>query len=159
MKKYFLVLALSMASLCLFAQAGEWGIGINLGYGSRAELPLVGINFSYGITDEIRVAPSFDGFLRGDGFRAWTLNTNFHYLFPVSPTINLFPVLGATLAGWQTCKEYGGDVNDLIRVGANVGGGMDYLINERFRIGLVLKYSIVSGFDQFVPTINIMYRF
>ena len=145
-------------SLCLFAQAGETAVGLNFGYGSRAALPLAGINFSYGITNEIRITPSFGGFLTNDGFRAWTLNTDFHYLFPVSPIVSLFPVLGATLAGWQVCKACG-DVDDIIGVGANVGGGADFRLNDRFRIGLVLKYSIVSGFDQFVPRINVMYRF
>ena len=158
MKKYFLVLVLSLTSLSLFSQAGEMGVGLNFGYGSRATLPIIGVNFSYGITDEVRVVPSFGGFLRQDGFRAWSLNTDFHYLFNVAPQINVFPTVGLTLAGWQSCKQCG-NVDDITRLGVNIGGGMDYLLNDRWRIGLVLKYSIVSGFDQFVPTINVMYRF
>jgi outer membrane protein X len=173
MKKTFFILALSLVSLGMFAQQeqGEMAIGLRGNFGIDGflrNMPGVGVQFNYGLTEQIRLAPSFDYFFEDHGFSAWMLNADVHYLFNVAPRVNVFPLAGLTLLGTRMSWDDGwGDYDNGngsstytdTHFGVNLGGGVDYLLNDRFTIGLQLKYSLISNFNQFLPSVNVMWRF
>lgn len=166
----FLLLILAV-SLNGFAQKNEKAIGLNLGYGSEIKSVAIGAKFNYGITDQIRVSPSFNYFLEKDGLSAWEVNADVHYLFNVAPKVSVYPLAGLTFTGWTF--DWGGMFEDLegfeieeestsnteTKLGVNLGGGIGYRVTNNIGIGLELKYSVISDFDQFVPTVNLTYKF
>jgi outer membrane protein X len=171
--KKLLVFLLLMAVMSLngFAQKGEKAIGVNLGYGSQIKSLAIGVKFSYGVTDPIRVSPSFNYFIKKDGLSEWEINADVHYLFNVTSQITVYPLAGVTFSGWKfdmggmfgDMGDYGGEVEDasstVTRFGANVGAGIGYNLTDHLSVGLEAKYSIIADFDQFVPTINVAYKF
>jgi outer membrane protein X len=172
MKKVISVFLLTLA-VCLngFAQKGEKAVGLNLGYGSEIKTIAIGAKFNYGITDQIRLSPSFNYFFEKDGLSGWEVNADVHYLFSVAPKISVYPLAGLTFTGWTF--DWGGLFEDLggveiegesnsnteTKLGLNIGGGIGYQLTNTIAIGLELKYSLVSDFDQLVPTINLTYKF
>jgi outer membrane protein X len=157
MKKYFLLLLLSVVSLSIFAQKGEKAIGINLGYGSEVESPAIGVKFNYGLTDLIRISPSFNYFLEKNGLSGWEINADAHYLFSVAPKLTVYPLAGLTFTGWSFGG--GGSSSTETRLGVNIGAGIGYELTDNISLGLELKYSLVSDLDQFVPMVNLTYKF
>lgn len=168
MKKVSLFLLLmTVASLSGLAQKGEKAVGLNLGYGSEIKNVAIGVRFNYGITDPIRLSPSFNYFFKKNGFSAWEINADVHYLFNVAPKISVYPLAGLTFISWtfdwgDSLGEWGRFVSSSVtetRFGVNIGGGIAYQLTDKFDIGLELKYGIVSLYDQFVPGIILTYKF
>jgi outer membrane protein X len=165
MKKVFFVsLFITVLSLSVFAQKGEKAVGLNFGYGSEIKSPAIGVKFNYGITDQIRVSPSFNYFLEKNGLSGWEINADAHYLFNVAPKISVYPLAGLTFTGWTF--DWGGmfegaesSSNTETRLGVNIGAGIGYQLTDNISIGLELKYSVISDFDQIVPMINFTYKF
>lgn len=58
MKKAVLTLAITLTSICAFAQQGEKAIGLNLSYGTEIENLGIVVKGQYGITDAIRAEAS-----------------------------------------------------------------------------------------------------
>ena len=101
MKKLILVAIILMTGVSVAtAQKGAKSVGLNLNYGSEIGTLGMGAKFQYGITDEIRVEPSFNSYLEKSGVRMWDLGVNFHYLFDVKELFNtdepikIYPLLG-----------------------------------------------------------------
>ena len=75
MKKIFMVAIILMVGVgAAMAQKGEKVVGINVNYGSEISNVGFGAKFQYGITDAIRVEPSFDYYLEKDGLGFWDIN-------------------------------------------------------------------------------------
>jgi outer membrane protein X len=167
MKKVFFVsLFMAVLSLSASAQTGEKAVGLNLGYGSEIKSPSIGVKFNYGITDQIRVSPSFNYFLNKNGLSGWEINADAHYLFNVAPKISVYPLAGLTFTGWSYGFEDFEDEDEdesgsstETRLGVNIGAGIGYQLTDNISIGLELKYSVISDFDQIVPMINFTYKF
>ena len=171
MKKTVFSLFVLVMSLSVFAQKGEKAIGLNLGYGSQIKSPSIGVKFNYGITDQIGLSPSFNYYFKKDGTSEWEINVDAHYLFNVAPKVTVYPLAGLTFTSWRF--DWGdlfdglGDYIDnssstsssVTRFGVNLGGGIGYELSNNISIGLELKYCIISDFGQFVPAVNLMYKF
>jgi outer membrane protein X len=140
---------------------GEKAIGVSVGYGSEIESIAIGAKFNYGITDQIRLSPSFNYFLGKDGLSEWEINADVHYLFNIAPKVAIYPLAGLTFVGWRF--DWGGMFegasSTTTRFGANVGAGIGTQLTDNIGIGLEVKYSVVSDLDQFVPSINLTYKF
>ena len=163
MKKIFMSLLISVFALSVCAQKGEKAIGLNVGYGSEIENVSIGAKFNYGLTDQIRLSPSFNYFLKKDGLSAYEFNADVHYLLEVAPKISLYPLAGLNYSSWK----YSADVDFLgislsasdSKLGLNLGGGLGLQLSENMSVGFELKYVIVSDMDQIVPSFNLMFKF
>lgn len=102
MKKIFMAAIILMVGAgAAMAQKGEKAVGVNVNYGSEISNVGFGAKFQYGITDAIRVEPSFDYYLEKDGVGFWDINVNFHYMFDVAENIKVYPLAGL---GYANCK-------------------------------------------------------
>lgn len=146
----------------VFAQKNEKSIGLSLGYGTEIESLGIGAKFNYGLTDQIRLSPSFNYFFKKDNVSGWEINADAHYLFNVAPKFNVYPLLGLTLTNWKLDmgKVFGNDLStSKTRFGLNIGAGVSYKIAYDLSVGAEFKYSAVSDLDQAVFNVNIMYAF
>ena len=168
MRKLFFMLITLVITTSVFAQKDEKSVGLNLLYGSEIKNIGIGAKFNYNVTDPIRVSPSFNYFLKKDGFSMWEINADIHYLFPIAEKLKVYPLTGLAFVG--TKFDYGDlfdgwddfDVDDSstsTNFGINLGGGVSYPLTDKLSIGAELKYSLISDFDQLVLSANVTYKF
>ncbi|KAA6332890.1 hypothetical protein EZS27_018646 [termite gut metagenome] len=181
MKKFLLVMVIGFMSVSVFAQKGETTVGLNLGYGTKIKSFGIGAKVGYGITDQIRLSPSFNYFLEKDGLSQWEINADLHYLFPLSDKVTVYPLAGVTYTNWKwdSTKAWTEDVARLFlkvamddddidlyadtyskgKIGVNLGGGIGFKLTDKLSVGAELKYSSVSDLDQGIFAVNIAYKF
>jgi outer membrane autotransporter barrel domain len=169
MKKLgLLVAAIIISATTVFAQKGEKSVGVNLGYGLDIESVKIGANFKYNFTDEIRVAPSFDYFLKKNNVTMWAVNADANYLFNVAEGIKVYPLAGLALVG----VSFDGFSYDLgpgmsiesdgvsnTELGINLGAGADFRLTEVIDFNVEAKYQIVDNWNQLVLSVGVSYKF
>jgi outer membrane protein X len=182
MKKALLTLCLVLAGTATYAQKfdepepGDWALGLNIPMTWGDDLHLgVQPKVQYYATSQFRIETSFGYYFKaGDnkGNRIdWDLNLNFHYLFPMKDTgLWIYPILGVQMLHRHYTdskafkEEYkadnpGDDMDDHMRVGLNIGAGLQYDIEERLYVNAEVKYTYTNDFDRGNVLIGIGYRF
>ena len=138
-----------------FAQKGIQAAGVHLSYGTEIESFGIGVKYQYNITDNIRLEPSMNYFFENNGVDMFDLNANAHYLFPMASNIRVYPLAGLTFASWDAGKG----VDNITRLGVNLGGGVEFDIADNLMLNFELKYQFVSDLDQAVFNVGIAYMF
>ena len=64
MKKIIIAACMTLLGLVLFCTKGKQAIGGNLSYGTEIESVGIGLKYQYNITDQIRIEPSMNYFLK-----------------------------------------------------------------------------------------------
>lgn len=169
MKKVFLALiVVLLTGVSAFAQEGEKSIGLKLNYGGEIESFGLGANFTYNVTNAIRINPSINYYFKHNHVSLFNVDADFHYLFPFAEGFAAYPLIGITFQNWKAHSYtiYGnewGFINtnskNFTRLGINAGGGLQYDINAEWRAFTELKYSIVNDFDQLVFSLGVAWRF
>ena len=174
-----------VASVCsAMAQKGEKAVGLQLNYGTQIESMGIGAKFQYGITNAIRLEPSFNYFFGKSGGNMFDFNVNAHYLFDVAPKVKVYPLVGIGYAsisggggidisydGGESWEDYGYEYDEdwsdegsssSSRSGnftVNLGAGAEYQLTDRLSINAEVKYQIISNFNQVVVGIGAAYKF
>ncbi|GAP73102.1 hypothetical protein SAMD00024442_6_73 [Candidatus Symbiothrix dinenymphae] len=159
MKKIFLsLLLIAVCGVSVSAQKGEMAVGLNLGYDVDGSAFAVGAKFNYGITDHLRVSPSFNYFL-GD-ISSWEINADVHYLFNVADNFKVYPLVGVTYASMSMSSSEGGVSMSMSmsEIGVNLGAGLGYDLTDRIALGLEAKYRTAFQ-GSIIPAINLIYKF
>ena len=138
-----------------FAQKGIQSAGVHLSYGTEIESFGIGVKYQYNITDNIRLEPSMNYFFENNGVDMFDLNANAPYLFPMASNIRVYPLAGLTFASWDAGKG----VDNITRLGVNLGGGAEFDIADNLMLNFELKYQFVSDLDQAVFNVGIAYMF
>ncbi len=182
MKKFLVVLSLAVLSIgSAFAQKGQMGAGINVGYGSEIKSPAIGAKFQYGILDKLRGEAAFDYFFEKDGISMWSANLNFHYLINITEKFKVYPIVGLNysnakfdfsgMSGDIDIPNIPGfDMSDFIGdsdsgsdskgyFGGNVGAGLQYDLSSKISLNFDAKYTLMKDIDQFVVSIGAVYHF
>ena len=160
MKKLFLTLCVVLVSVGALAQKGEQAVGAHVLYGTDAQDIGCGAKDQYNVTDNIRLEAVGDYYLKTDGFSMFDVNVNGHYLFNLSDKVTVYPLVGINYTSWKQENiiefdneeiedyPYDMDVSNELKdssIGFNIGGGIQYKLSDRIRIGAELKYQTVSG--------------
>lgn len=169
MKKILMLAAILLASVgSAMAQKGEQSAKVHLNFGSTAGNVGLGAEYRYGLTDNIRFAPSLTYYFGGDGM--FDVSANFHYVFHVAPKIDVYPLagLGFDLCRFQSFEAEGSIFDPGIKSTKETnasfkfdfGGGVEYAVTDKISVGLELRYEIITGgFSQFVAGIGAAYKF
>ena len=161
MKKYFITMCIALVGFCAFAQKGEKSVGLNFSYGTPHSNLGIGIKGQYNFTDAIRGELSGDYFLGDDMLNMWDININAHYLFNVAEKIKVYPLVGVTYTNWNVDFDFWGESysESTGRFGANLGGGVQYDINDIFAVDFEAKYQLIGDWNQLVFGIGAVYKF
>lgn len=154
MKKVILVFLLAVMATVGYAQKGQTSAGFTVGYGFDYENVITGLDFRYNVTNEVRLAPSLSYYVKNNGLSAWAIDLNAHYVFPLTDMFAFYPVGGGGLTFWD--HKWGSGAN---RFGLNVGLGGELYATKEITVGLEMKYSIVSDYDQAVLGVRVGYNF
>ena len=159
MKKILMTLCVALITLGASAQKGEQNVGAHVLYGTDAGNIGFGVKYQNNITDAIRLEAVGDYYLKTDGFSMFDVNVNGHYLFPLSDKVTVYPLVGVNYTSWKqesfiSYPKYsddgdieGSDDIDIkdTSIGLNIGGGIQYKLTDKIRIGAELKYQTISG--------------
>ena len=156
MKKLIVMCMLAIISMSAFAQTqqGQSSFGFNLGYGFNENgNALLGLDYRYNLTDEVRLAPSLSYFVKDDGLSAWAIDVNAHYVFKLSDMLGFYPLAGLSLSFWKAGPW------DATRFGANIGLGGEVYATDRISVGLEAKYNIIKDLDAAALAVRVGYDF
>ena len=169
-----MIAAMMLMSMGAFAQeAGKMAVGANAAYGFASNYKTFGLGakFQYCITDDFRAEASGTYFFKKDYTSAWDINLTLHYLIPIKEGFNFYPLLGPTVFGVKVdipdyTISYGDEVYKLeggsgseTRFGVNAGCGIEYFVNETFKINAEAKYQYTKDSDWPVISIGAAYVF
>lgn len=171
--KKAIVLAVMLISVSVTAFSQNFGIGLNLGYGTEVSKPSIGAKALFDINEAFTIAPSFNYYF-ADKFEllgvetklsCWDLNADVHWNFFNKDKYKLYPLVGLSYFNVKSSAEAGiGNINMKYsdsegKFGANIGfGGQMYLTNNLVAIAEI-KYQIISDFNQFTPSLSLIYMF
>jgi len=155
MKKIFVLVAICLL-YTVNAEAqktGDMAVGGNLVLGTGNSTTNIGIGakFRYNVTDPIRLEGSFTYFLETDKVTYYDLIAEGHYLFPVSPEVTLYPIVGLGIFMWSTPTyeiwgvKFGGSDSDF---GLVIGGGIDYKLNDKMSLNGGIKFKVAGDWNR-----------
>lgn len=175
MMKKLIVLAFMLISISVtaFSQTTGIGFGLNLGYGDEVSKPSLGAKMLFSINDEFTIAPSFNYYF-ADKFElfgvetklsCWDLNADVHWNFYHKDHYKLYPFIG--LMYFNEKKSVEADVADIEiassesegKFGINLGFGGQMDLAENLIASAEIKYQIISNFNQFIPSLSLIYMF
>ena len=171
MKKVLVIICVALVSLSASAQIGEQNIGAHLLYGTDMSNIGLGVKYQNNVTDVIRIEGVVDYYLKKDDFTMFDVNVNGHYLFPLTDKVIAYPLVGINYTRWKQKElfsfddeeytdifdeDYDDEINDG-SIGLNIGGGIQYKLTDKIRIGAELKYQTISGFNTAVIGVGLTY--
>ena len=178
MKKLMMIAAMMLMSVGAFAQeAGRMAIGANASYGFASNYKTFGLGakFQYCITEDFRAEASGDYFFKKDYTSAWDVNLNVQYLIPISEGFYVYPFVGPTVFGVKVDFDipsqhvsYGGQTYEVegysasgseTRFGVNAGAGIEYFLNDNFKVNAEAKYQYTKDSDWPVISVGVAYVF
>lgn len=155
MKKIFITLFIALFGLGASAQTkGEQNIGVHILYGTDWSNIGFGVKYQNNITDAIRLEAVGEYYPETDGYSMFDISINGHYLFPLSDKVIAYPLVGLNYTsdkqklGMDDVEE-DEDVfeNKNSNIGLNFGGGIQYNLTNKFRIGAELNYQLLNGLN------------
>ena len=167
MKKIILILVMATAMLMAHAESGEWNVGGQVVYGTKAETAGIGLHVKKCLTDALRLNLSSNYYFKHSGVTAFDVNLEGNYLFNVGEKVRVYPLAGVCVGIWHADGinvsngeiSIGVDSQTESKGGGNLGGGIDYLLTDHFGLNAEVKYQIISHASQVVFGIGASYRF
>lgn len=159
-----IIIAACMALLgcgSVFAQQGKQAIGGNLSYGTEIESVGIGLKYQYNITDQIRIEPSMNYFLKMMDL-ACLHQRKYPLPFPIASNISLYPLAGFTYTNWHLDLGKAGDYDvsgSDGKFGVNLGAGMEFDLDKNWSLNFDIKYQLISDLDQAVFNLGVAYNF
>lgn len=164
MKRFIAALAIIMAcSLAAVAQKGDLNLGVNLGVAPCLEKDTswttfgLGAKMQYGFTDNVRGELEFTYWFEDKEVSALELAANFHYLFNISETFKMYPIVGIGYGSPRT--SYHGVTSSINRFLFNLGLGAEYAFSEHIVGCLEVKYQYMKDFNRMPITVGVAYKF
>lgn len=154
MKKFLMIACMMLFSTAMFAQQGAMYVGGNLNYGLHKDYKNfgIGVKAQYEFLQNVRAEASANYFLEKDNLKMWDINANLHYIFRISDKFAVYPLAGVCVLA--TDVDVLGSNSDL---GFNVGGGIEFPINDVIKINAEGKYQIVDDWDRPVVSVGIAF--
>ena len=168
MKKALIILLLSFSAFTANAfvwDVMEWTVGAQAVYGTEANTPGVGLHFKTHYLEDWQTTLSGNYYFKKNGVSCYDVNLECNYIFNVGEKIQLYPLAGGRVAIWRVDDANAGgwhfdsDDKTHYEIGFNAGGGIDYLIGERWLVNAEVKYQYIKNADQVQFAVGVGYRF
>lgn len=142
------------------AQAGDFGVGINLGAapviegdGSPTNF-IIGAKFQWQTPSIVRLEAALDFGLRDKGASTINAMANAHFMIPVANQFYLYPLVGLGYGNvdWEYGKSYS-------KFAFNVGIGAEYEIVSNFGVNFEFKYQYMKDYNRLPILVGATYKF
>ena len=155
-----MTICLMLSSMTMFAEQGDTWAGVNVmnvGVNSNYVNLGFGAKIQYEVLKNLRGEASFNYFLKKDYHTMWDANINVHYLFHFGK-LTVYPLVGGGLMDRtyeDTYLQVAPDQYDVISgdifsdryLGANVGAGLEYPVNDWLKVNAEGKCQFVQHHD------------
>ena len=139
MKKLFFSICMMLISVTAFAQQGKSTIGIHGNYMVDTPNNLgLGANVGYEVINNLRGVAEFNYFLKKDNVSYWNVEVNGEYLFKLSDSFTVYPLLGVDLLGWKV--SVGDNSVSDSELGLNIGAGVEYAVSPSLALKAEFNY-------------------
>lgn len=168
MKRIFTIITIVAASAMIGSNSanaqtkGELGAGLNFEIATGEDYTNYGLGVKYYWTflQNMRLEQSFTYFFKKDNISTWDLTSNLQYIFAISPTMNIYPILGTGMTGVKRdYKALGLGKKDNTKFAFNFGGGMEYMLSPHIGATIEYKYRIVDSWNRSHFTFGAVYKF
>lgn len=166
MKKLFSVIFAVLMSTTMFAQEGSMFVGGHVNYGiysNRNEFGLGG-KFQYEFIDQWRGEASANYYFEQNDISSWDFSANLHYILPLDRGFQLYPLAGicfdyihAKIQYLDIERKIQSYIRTTSRIGMNLGCGIEYPLNNSFKINAEAKYQIIQGYSRPVISVGFSY--
>lgn len=146
-KSLFIALALIFGVGAAYADEGDHGAGVTFGFGTGNGMNNfgIGVRYNYMLSDNVRIEPSFMYYFDTDDFTQKDLSFNAHYLFNMADDkFHIYPIFGVTALFGK--EKFVDDSDHYMRMGCNIGAGIQYDVNDDFALIGEAKYKLVKDF-------------
>ncbi len=143
MKKITLLTALAFVSLLANAQLALQSGHLRLGYATEREHATVGAQARFEVADQIRFSPEALIMLPQNHTIGFDLNANAEYVFPLENGLSAYPLAGLNMANGRF--SYQGYSDSYTNFGLNIGGGIDYKLNDTNYLNAEVRYTLNSS--------------
>lgn len=132
--------------------SGEVGGGQNYtNYG-------IGAKYQWTFLQNMRLEPSVIYYFKKDKVSGVDLTANFHYLFPVTSVVTLYPIAGIGISNFEADLG-GGDSESTNKFAFNFGGGFQYMFTHNWGMAMEYKYRIIDNLNRNNFQFSAIYRF
>lgn len=150
-KKAIFLLAVTICGLSLHAETFDKYVGIQGAYGKETKSPGLGIHVAEDWGCHFRTNLSFNYFFKHNGITHLGGDIEWNYLLNLGKHWRLGPLtgVGAYLSWWEQEEHVGMTTYKTtetgIKVGLNLGGSMEFRVNERWAITGDVCCQFISG--------------
>lgn len=140
--------------------SGDITIAPQFAYATKHSLAGLGIQAQFYALNNLRIAPEFIMYFKNNNMTAYNADLNVHYIIPKG-TINIYPLLGFAYNRYKI--EYSDadgkwdEKHD--RIGANIGVGTEYPINEMLHFFAEERFQLMKDFNQSVTVLGVRIGF
>ncbi|MDR3266119.1 MAG: porin family protein [Tannerella sp.] len=186
MKKLLLVLvcisvfvSYSFSQTKYIGEKGVSSVGVIAGYAVDNNAFAMGLDFRYNILDYLRLAPSVLYALEHDSRSTWYANVDAHYLLRTTVKTTVYPIAGIGLSFWklnnsiipeinlkselndETAPNEGGEKISKVRIGLNLGAGVERRMTRDIILGAEFKYNLTTerAYNQAMILVRVAYYF
>ena len=158
MKKYIFMALVALTTLFSVhaEESGDITIAPQFAYATKHSMAGFGLQAQFYALDNLRVAPEFIFYFKSDNITAYNANLNVHYLIPKG-NFNIYPLAGFSYARYKV------EVNDVTskhdRIGANIGIGTEYPINDMLCFFAEERFQLMKDFNQSVTVLGVRIGF
>lgn len=155
MKKLILVIAcaiMAVGSMSAQTAKGEKEILFKGGLVTDPTNLVLGAEGRYGITENIRLAPSALFYIPKNSTMGLLVDVNAQYVFPIQEGLSLYPLAGLAMHNFRTsAQNYAGilevPAHSFTNWGFNIGVGADYNLSAKTFISGQFQYTF-SDWDH-----------
>ena len=162
MKKYIIMAIVALSSLfSAYAESGDVTIAPQFAYATKHSMAGLGLQAQYYALDNLRIAPEFIFYFKTDNITAYNANLTAQYLIPKG-NFTIYPLAGFSYARVRTdlIDEEGEKYSEKFnRVGANIGVGTEYPINEMLYFFAEERFQVMKDFNQSVTILGVRLSF
>jgi outer membrane protein X len=138
MKKFILIALMGLMSIGGFAQSS---VGLNAVHSTGVLNNYgIGVKLGYEVTDNIRVAPSFNYFFEKDQIRQLGANIDLQYLLKFGKA-TVYPLVGVNYSNYKADSSVDG-------WNINLGGGAEYNLYKNISVGVEAKHSFLFAYSE-----------
>ena len=159
-KKLTIVLIAATMSFAANAQLEEGDLtgtvkGV-VGFGQSYTNFGAGVKLTYNIFESFRLAGDFEYFFKKDFVSMWDAMAYVQYVFKVSETAGIYPLIGAGIAG-ASADLVDETFTDFMSA---AGIGADFMLSDKISLNLEFKVQFDKNFDtRFIGGIGIAFKF
>lgn len=154
LKTILLSIVILLLSTNAWSRNGKYAAGVEGGYLSANHGAYASMAFQLSVVRHFRIEASAGYAFRKDDLSAFLFNLDAQAPIKLVNGVAIYPLVGATVNNWT---RHG--ANSTLKLGANLGGGIDFILTHDVKLTCMAKYSVIKTFNGFFAGAGIAYLF